>query len=571
MRLVQSNLPVVMSPVWLVFWAGLLSLCWLLPVHFPPWSTFPADSWAAIMSLVATGALVVRRREKLVWHSFPCLVAALALLPWLQFFTGLLPYGGQAWMSSAYLLGLLLTVLVGANWELITPKQLVHGLFLAIGIASVVSVGLQLYTWLGQAEDGALGLWSLGQVGSRPSANLGQPNQLATLLIWGLMACLWAFLHKLLASPSALFTASFLLLGLAMTQSRTGLLAATTLLLAVWFWKRVWPSQKLPFAATGLYFVFLLYAPLLRWLDGALLLGQESIRVRLSQQNEIRFTAWQLFSRAIMERPMFGYGWTEATSAQMAVAEQFPGLGVLFSHSHNLFLDLLLWCGLPVGLMVTVFLIRWFWYKFVSIRQSEDAVLFMLVLAVGIHALLEFPLQYAYFLLPTGLVIGVLNARLGARVIWVSPRWILAGLFLTAALVLGITLRDYAKVDTSYSQLRLEQSLLGQGRPPMGGPPEVWTLTHLREWINMARAKPHAGMSQQALIDIDAIVVSYPSRSSVYQLAVALALNGEPEKARAWLAKLCKFTNVDECMLAKRSWAQDSLNDPRIAAVIWPD
>ena len=560
----------VMSWFWLVFWAVLLSIAWLLPVHFPPWSTLPADAWMAAIALAGATAVAVQGRGALVWHPLPCLVAALVFLPWLQWSTGLLPYAGQAWMSSAYLMGFLLALLIGAHWEKTIPTQLAHGLFIAIGIAAVASVGLQLYTWLGLADDGALGLLSLGQVGSRPSANLGQPNQLATLLIWGLLGCLWACVHKLLNSASAIFVASFLLLGLAMTQSRTGLLLATILLVAVWVWRRFWHTRKLPLAATWLYLVFLSYSPMLRWLDDALLLGQDSIRVRLQQPEELRLKAWQLFTRAILDRPLFGYGWTETTSAQMAVAEQFPSLGSIFSHSHNLLLDLLLWCGLPIGLLIAVFLMHWFWSSTRAVRKPENAVLLMLLVAVGIHALLEFPLQYAYFLLPVGLVMGILNARLEPRVLWVSQRWTLTGLLLTATLILGITLRDYAQVDDSYGKLRLEQSLLGQNRGPMGGPPDVWVLTHLREWIKLARYKSHAGISQHTLDEMETAAQAYPSLSASYRLATAFALNDQPEKARVWLAKICKFTDVRDCRLAKQSWEQESPGNPRIAVVRWP-
>lgn len=522
--------------------------------------------------MVLIGALPVlwRTHSRLKWHGLSCLVAVLVLLPWIQFSLGLIPFAGQAWISSCYLMGFLLALLVGARWQMGSPDQLVIGLFSAVGLAAIVSVGLQLYTWLNLSEGGALGLWALGDVGNRPSANLGQPNQLATLLIWGLLACFWAYSHRVLSAASAIFTASFLLLGLALTQSRTGLLAASAVLLAVWVWRSLWPSRVLPLVASSLFLYLLICPTLLRWLKGALLLGQDEVYVMNQQSVVQRLSAWRLFAQAILERPMFGYGWSETTSAQMAVADQFPSLGGVFSHSHNLFLDLALWTGIPIGALIGVVLIRWFWLRFRALRQGDDAILLLVVGVVGIHALLEFPLQYAYFLIPAGLIMGILNVRTGARVLWTSTRWVLGAVWLAAAIGLGVTIRDYARVDASYIKLRLEQGLLGQGRPPLGGPPDVWVLTQMREWIRMQRYKVHPKMSQQELDEMVVMTTWYPSLSSAYRLATALALNARPDEARAWLGKICQFTDDRECSLAQRTWEVESQNSPSMGAIAWP-
>lgn len=558
-----------MSSTWLAVWSIFFSLAWLLPVHFPPWSTFPADVWTAAMLLVACLAVLIHSRFALAWHGFSLLVAALVILPWLQFSMGLLPYAGQAWVSSAYLLGFLLALLTGACWETSSQGQLVVGLFAAIGLAAIASVGLQLYTWLGLSEGGVLGLWALGDVGNRPSANLGQPNQLATLLVWGLLGCLWAYGCRVLSGGPALFVASFLVLGLALTQSRTGLLMVSVVVLASWWWRSLWPSNRLPWVASGLYILLLTFPSVLRWIAASLLLDQEGVYVRLQQQSELRLSAWRLFWQAILERPIWGYGWTETTAAQMAMADQFPSLEGVFSHSHNLVLDLLLWCGLPIGLLIVVALVQWFWQRSRAVRQPEDATLFLLLTVLGIHALLEFPHQYAYFLIPAGLVMGVLNARLGARIVWTSPKWTLLGLWLAAIVGLGVTIRDYAEVDTSYTLLRLEQGLLGQGRPPLGGPPDTWVLTQFREWIKMARYKTHPDMSQKEFDAMEDVTRAYPSLSLAYRLATALAINGRPEEAQMWLERLCKFTDEKECLIAQRTWARESANEPRLTAVRW--
>ena len=562
----KSSSLAVMQPLWLVFWSALFSLCWLVPVHLPPWTTFPADAWAAFMALIAALAVMMRTRLVLTWHSISCLAAGLVFLPWLQFFAGLLPYAGLAWVSCAYLLGFLLALLIGARWEQASAGQPAHALFIAIGVAAIVSVGLQLYGWLGLQDSGVMGMWSLDVTGDRPYANLGQPNQLATLLLWGLMACLWAYLRKATGAATAVFTAAFLLLGIALTQSRAGYLGLSIMLVAVWFWRGLWPSRLLPRIAAGLYIYTLIIPFFLRWLNAALLLGQHDVHLRVAQEGELRLSAWRICIAAVMERPWFGYGWTGIGSAQIAVADQFPALDGIFQSAHNLFLDLVLWAGVPIGLFVVGMLVWWFLAAFRAVRRSEDAVLLLLLTAAGVHALVEFPLQYAYFLLPVGLVMGVLNIRLKMPVIKETSRWILPGIWLAGALSFGVIVLDYAQVATSYTMLRLEQSIIGQGRGPMGGPPDVWALNQLRAWIVVARYKPHTGMSQQELAEMTVMARLYPSLHLSYDLATALVLNGQPDEAQFWLKKVCKIADEKQCRMGQLNWEQDT----RMAAVQWP-
>jgi len=561
-----SSFP-VMSPLWLGFWAVLFALSWLVPVVVLPWNTFSADTWSAFMLLVAALVLVVRSRLALGWHGLSCLAAVLVLVPWLQFFFGLLPFAGLAWMASAYLLGFLLALLMGARWEQLNAGQFAHALFIAAGIAGIASVGLELYGWLGLREGGILGMWAMNATGiTRQYANLGQPNQLATLLLWGLMACLWAYLHRVVGAASAVVMAAFLLLGVALTQSRAALLGLSVMLMASWFWRSLWPSRRLPWVALALYAYVLIIPSFLRWLNAALLLGQSDVYVRVAQQGELRLSAWRLFLHAVMKQPWAGYGWAHVGAAQIVVADQFQTLGGVFQSSHNLFLDLVLWTGLPIGLLVSGMLVWWFVAAFRAVRRPEDAVLLLLLAGIGIHALVEFPLQYAYFLLPVGVVMGVLNVRLGIQVVGSTSRRVLAFVWLAAAVVLGVTVRDYLEVETSYELLRLEQSLIGQGRPPMGEPPDVWVLTHMRTWIVVSRYKPYSGMSQQELDNLRNIALRNPSGAVLYQLAVALTLNGQPDEVPVWLKKLCRFGGEEQCRTAQKRWKEDK----RLPAISWP-
>lgn len=557
------------STFWLSLWAVAMACAWLLPNHYLPWRAFHADAWSGMALSIAAATVIWRSSSPVQWHGLAVLVAALACVPWLQYSMGLISFAGQAWISTAYLLGLLMALLTGQRWERIAPGQLPNALFLAIGIASVVSVNLQLQTWLGLVETGLMDIWSMGLAGNRPYANLGQPNQLATLLLWGLLACAWGVVHQKIRPSVALLLACFLLLGIALTQSRTAWLGLSFLLVATWVWRRLWPSKWLPWYATVVYLFFWAYPFLLQGLADMLLLGTDNSYFRdRPLQGELRLQAWRLFMEAAWHQPWWGYGWSEVVHAQLAVAADFPSLQITFAHSHNLFLDLILWLGIPLGILVSVALVWWFVSSLRAVVNAKDAILLMFLGVIGIHAMLELPLHYAYFLLPTGVMIGVLSQRVGGKPMWSTPRWTLVGLWLVVALLLTGIVRDYFRIESSFQALRFELAHIGT--LPQGKPPDVLLLTQLRERIAFMRYETKRGMSPEELDWLLKVVNAYPSGGAVYKAAKAMALNDRPIEAQQWLEKGCKISNPQECDLIKQVWIQDGRGNSFIAAVPWP-
>ncbi|MEP6970026.1 MAG: Wzy polymerase domain-containing protein [Betaproteobacteria bacterium] len=559
----------VMSPVWLLMWATLLSWSWLVPNHYRPWPSFHADALAAMAMAVGCAAVLVRSAAAVEWNRVTLMLAALVLVPLLQLGAGLLPFAGQAWMSTAYLLGLLLTVLAGQSWERTNAGQCADALFIAIGIGCIVSVGLQLLTWLGLQSHGVEDIWSMGLVGERAYANIGQPNQLATLLLWGILAATWGYQNDRIAAPVAILMVAFLLFGVAMTLSRTAWAGLVFLLVVTWVWRTRWKSRLLPWAALLLFALFWVYPVVLKSLSEFLFSGPQPNYLRIQFQDETRFRALIFFTKAVLASPWFGYGWTEVAAAQMAVADDLPGLGSTFGHSHNLFLDLVLWLGLPLGLLVSFSVIASFVTYVRSIKSANHLILVMFLGVIGIHAMLELPLHYAYFLLPTGMVVGTLNVRSGIRPIWFSKRRYLAVLWLAGVMLYAGIVRDYFLVEGSEQVLRFERA--GFHRLPVGKPPEVLLLTQLREQIRFMRYDFQPGMSADDIQWAKDVANMYPGPATIYKVASALALNDRPQEARQWLRKGCKVTTDDICDLMRQAWAQDAAGNRRIATVAWPD
>lgn len=559
----------LLPPVWLSLWAILLSLAWLVPNHYRPWPSFHADAFAAMAMLLVCAVVLMRSRVAVEWNRVSIVLMVLAGVPLLQMGFGLIQFAGQAWMSTAYALGMLLAVLTGQLWERSRIGQCCAALFLAIGIGCIVSVGLQLLTWLGLAGTGMFDIWSMGQVGERAYANIGQPNQLATLLLWGLLAAAWGYQSDRIGATVTVLMMAFLLLGIAMTLSRTAWLGLVFLLGTTWIWRNQWKSRWVPWVALLLFVCFWIYPTILKWLHHLLFSGPQPNYLRVQFQAETRHLALILLAKAALAHPWFGYGWTEIGAAHMAVAGELPGLGMTFGHSHNLFLDLVLWLGLPLGLSLSVAVIALFIHYVQSIRSADELILVMFLGVIGIHAMLELPLHYAYFLLPVALVVGVLNVRCGMVAVRLSSRWIAAALWLVAALLYAGIVRDYFRAESSYQALRFEKARVGT--LPIGKPPDVLFLTQLRDQIRFMRYDFQPGMSEADLQWAMDVANSYPGGANIYKVASALALNDRPQEAKQWLRKACKVVTPIDCEQIRQAWMQDAAGNRRIAAVSWPD
>ena len=554
------------SAIWPVGWATILAMGWLLPNHYLPWAGFHQDAWISVVTLVASAVVWVVSAGPVRIIASVLVILMLAMVPAIQYAMGLVTSGGNAWLSSAYLLGLSLAIVTGARWESIRSLQLMDCLFLSIGIAAILSVGLQLHQWL--AMD-VLDIWTMGGGGSRPYANMGQPNQLGTLLIWGLLALLWAYLRKYVGSTTAIGAAVFLLFGIALTVSRTAWIGVILLVMGGWYWRRLFPSRWVPWVFIALASVYFCFVWNLQSISKSLFLstGDGDLDSLVRMSSDLRLQAWLLFVDAIGHRPWLGYGWNQVTLAQATVAPDHPALNAHFSQAHNLLLDLSLWCGLPLGLALTGGLLWWFWRRIKLVRRSDDAVLMLFLLVIANHAMLEYPLHYAYFLLPVGLIVGAVEQRLDTRPVLAVGRIFLLALWLCMAAMLSIFIRDYLRVEESYRTLRFEWANI---KTAPAQAPDVLLLTQWRDYFKAVRLEAKTGMDVGDVKLLRDLAGVYPNPGLFQKLAQSLALNDEPAEAALWLTRACLMVPRMQCVALKNSWAAQSRENAKIAAANWP-
>ncbi len=544
----------------------LLAVPWLLPDHGAPWTTFRADSMMALAFGVL--AVVAVARCPGGWRADPLAIGLVAasVVPLLQARFGLFIWPSEATLIALFVFGAAAVLLVAARLEAWAPCRLADALWASFVAASLASTGLALYQWAGLDSLGFLVIAPTSP--GRPAANIGQPNLLASLIVWGLIGVWWGLLQRRIGLLVSGLAAAFLLLGLALTQSRTGWAALALLVVfAVGFRRHLGSARLAPgLVALGLWFCICVFAlPVLSDVG-----AMEPAR-SLADQGSAgkRPQIWQLALQASLQAPWFGYGWNQGVQAHTAVAEGFPHLHVIVQHAHNLVLDLVLWNGWPLGLLFSLGLAVWWWRMLRRELQSLDVLLMLVITSFLMHAMIELPHCLFLFVGPVAAMAGILIARHPPARSWILPRAIVSPILLVTVAALGVVIRDYDAIEADLVAYRIRAAHIGSMAVPP--PPQPWLLDALGSALQNLRIRPHRGMDPAELGRLRRAVERYPSDGGLFAWARTAALNGRPDEASTALSRLCLFYPPALCQRAGLAWraiAQES--EPELADVKTP-
>lgn len=548
---------------------AILATAWLVPNHYPPWVAAWGDGLAIfgflfLLPSVAANSVVAGR---ISWQ-ISIIAAASGIMLLAQFETGRLLFFGDVAMAALYVSLWLAAVLTGRYLAESTSRcDGVSALTTSWLFAALLSVGIALVQWTGALS---LGIYAADlPPGARPFANLAQPNNFCTLCFLGLCGLLW--LQQLRHVNSGVFwlASIYLLLGMVLSQSRTGWLQLG--LLIMWgLVMRVRASlriTRLQLLVLGTAFV--LGALLLPWISEALLLsGGRSLDDQM--QAGMRLPYWRAMLDAIGSEPLWGYGWQQVGSAQQSVALDHPAIGDYFEHAHNLVLDLLLWNGVPVGGLIIVVLAWWF---IAHIRACRDARVVWLLTAAGgvfVHGMLELPLEYAYFLIPVGLAMGAVDGLSPELLPSLRlPRWAVMSFSVLLSAVFVWTVVEYLEVEENYRTFRLEAAHIGV-EGIVTPAPKLRLLTQLGAFLEFAHAEATPGMRPEQVDWMRKVSERFGYPSVLFRYALAAGLNGQPEVARETLARICRIHSRARCLEAREVWKTLQMRYPQLAEVTVP-
>lgn len=466
-------------------------------------------------------------RGGLYFPALSVLFLAVAIIPLLQWYADVVFFFGDALIAAIYLAAFGLCVSAGYGFCRARGDsyQLVSVFFFVVSLSAGISVWIALRQWLQLPGS----IWVADLIpGGRPFANFSQPNNFASFLVAALLGIAYFFERGRIGRLSAGLVTVFLLVGLALAQSRTTL-AVICVLIPAWFWlsRRVYLRLRAIWVV-GFSALYLILLGVLPFLSSWLLLPEASGLERLSGGAHRLDIWWQLLL-AVRDAPLWGYGWNQVSVAQV-YASQLHYAPFLVEHSHNIVLDVLLWNGAILGGLLVVFFALWFFRIFLLIKSVEGFFVFLVVCAFVIHGCFEYPLEYAYFLLPLGVIAGVAIYDVGD--IFVLPVNRFFGYFVLAFSALGFVLiyREYSLLHSESLEMRFETSGIGEwdGNPP----PKVLMLTQLSSFIEFARMQAEPRMTADELEFMRKVATRYPFPPCLFRYGLALGLNGRIGDAR---------------------------------------
>lgn len=512
-----------------------IGFSFLLPNHYYPWVSAYQD-FSSLLVLIIIFCIFFRK--KFILDLKFLFLLLISLVPLVQILFHKIYFLGDSLIAFIYIASFSFTYVLALN--LGRKNSIAQYLYFISNIfifSSVVSLYIILKQWL-LLTNGGIWMADLPPNG-RPFANFGQPNNCATFLCMGLMACLYLYEKKYIHRFCGVLLASFILFGITLTQSRTAWVF-TLAFIIWWFWKSRYFQTRLSkysvFYFVGIFIFFIFITP---YISDYLGVTNTTDALTRASSGYLRIPMWHQMLLAIKEQPLLGYGWNQVGVAQLSVYLDYP-TNEWTEHSHNILLDLLIWNGIPLGILIIGFF-TWWLYRLSQLAISVEAFIALsMVGAVLVHAMLEYPLDYAFFLLPVGFLLGLVQAQDKTIKVIEIPRTVVASLW-TIFVVLYIWIFvEYQMIEKDVQLVRFEAFNIGTLHAEQAAP-DVILLTQLREQIRFIRTPPKENMTLEQLDWMRKVTYRFSTSANLYRYAQALALNHQPELAKKYLLILEKL------------------------------
>lgn len=550
---------------------GLCFLPFLMPYHELPVKTFHAEWLAAVLGISAALAALAARSQPVV--SWP--VPARWLTAFAVFLAFQAAYGNPAYpqlpfLAALYVLYAVLMIWLGAQLAqtlgIVRVAVALAAFLLAGALLTALSGVLQFYGRPALLENIVVTLH-----GGRAYGNIAQANLYVNYLALGECALLFLWVRGRVTAAYALPALALLVLGSALSGSRSALLYA------LWFavfgslagrHREGIETRGLRPAAYVMAGATLAAYAAIPWLNGVFHLGPPDAGVldrviAFSGESGVfsdpRPRAWLLALRAFAAAPVAGVGMGEFAGAafNLGLDRVLIPHGEIWSSPHNLPLHLLAEVGAVGAVLALGGLCVWGWQAARCYSAKKSPALWWIIAAVGvemIHSMIEFPLWHAPFLGVTALLMGTgttpgmaspAMSRSGSPATWrgKTSRIATTGACAALAIVSVILLRDYLRLDAARA--------FGTGVTlvsPADAQRDAETMHDLAHglmaplaeyWILMGAPLDRNDLAAKSAMS-ERVARFSPSYAVLARRAVFLAFEGETQKAQDLLANVLR-------------------------------
>lgn len=346
---------------------------WLLTVLLAPRTTLQVSNsgraavialWAGLLALVATHAVT--------GMSPPFVAAPIAF--------------------NLLLCGLISLVTLAATGDAGLRQQWLGALLVGVLVAALFNSLVALLQSFAPNWTNEIWIASSPVPHDRVGGNLRQPNQLATLSLWGLLAATfllrrWPALWIVACAP--------LVATLFATGSRTGVVSLALIVVAA-----LLASKRVRAWRRRSWLLLIIAIVPLVWFAEAVF-TRSTADAALSQ----RLLLWRDVFELIRQHPWVGVGAGQLNFAWTLtpLAARAPDV---FDHAHSLPLHLAVELGVPAASLLLGLLALALWRARTAMRTRAGGTVALMLAVVMLHSLFEYPLWFSYFLLPSAFLLA---------------------------------------------------------------------------------------------------------------------------------------------------------------------
>lgn len=538
--------------IWL---CSCLALAFLLPNHYKPWVSFHQEFLSFLGFLPFTLLILLNRNNSSRSGLTPLNLVLLLALPLLalQKYLGIIPYNGDAWLYFFYISVASITIKIFSTRPIQKTDWLIF--WSALLFSGIISWGIMLHQIF------SLELLQIFAIeikpGDRPYANLAQPNHLSTLLVLSCIGTLYLYSKNKIQTITCVIALIAISQGIALTQTRTVFLTLLVISGSVFISNKSLDlnlEKKLIF----LIFLFVILWTFINPLIYQSIIGQDTETALSRPLNNVRLIFLEQSILGVLNHPWLGYGFGQIPAAQIDTINSVTASKESFTISfHNIFADIFVWTGIPFGIIFSTALAFALIFAFKNIKTQEDFTALLGTIAIGTHAILELPIHYAYFLLPTCLFLGHLlhktpihkkNIESSLQIMWIA--------LYTVAIFIGFKIfQEYFFWEKKWEQTNYKISKFEIHEKIQ--PPKHIILDHLNDlnWLRELDATQNLSIAD--LDRAEKTIKRNPTPSEILKYATMLSLNGDSEKASHYLEVVCGIYPERVCKSVMTEWVEN--------------
>lgn len=504
-----------------------LVLAYIVPNNSPPWNSFQSE-FLVIFFALSIGLLNFRKKTKI--YSYDLFLSIILIVAGVYYFLNFNKFGAYFYVGVIYLLSALIAFHVAIENKC---NELYFEWFsLAVILASIISLGCQLvqlmdlmdyfFPWVGD-----------NPAGGRYFGNLGQPNQLASLVLMSFLCGLYLNSKEKISKYTQIALAIIFGLSLSLAGSKTSIVSLI-----------------------GAIF-FLLFAKEKKYLGYAVLCGLSFLSFSFFIKNEVRdygasdistgrFSMWGMLIDSVLDKPWIGYGFNNTAIANFELVNEFPiNWNRFTAHSHNIVLDFFVWFGIPLGIFLTVFLVHLCYQHFFLQKKMQDKLIAYTAIPLLVHSMLEFPLHYAYFLIPISFIMG--SCWKGKSF---SSQIYLNQILIIYCLPIGILMtKEYLNLESSLTEQRFYINNFSNSKEQEIIFPQFLDLPTSQ--FNFLVKKE---ITKEDHLEMENLVKNYPTYRNFHFLCDYFLKNGEYKKFLLYYEKALVLLNKEEARFFENSY-----------------